>query len=126
MQSSIETKDTAVALSHQHLLQSEVLCQVFLFLLLLSTAQRDFQCQKILINTVLKTPVDLQPFRLQFKHQHPLGYPSAAGSWEGALSRSGCLKALPKRKKRGQKGIGAGEDIGLALFSFTAALTSSV
>lgn len=60
---------------------------------------------KILIKKTLKAPVYLQPFRLQFKHQHPLG---SQCSWEGALSSSGCLKALPKRKKEGQKGIGAG------------------
>lgn len=83
---------------------------------------------------IVKAPVYLQYFRLRFKHQHPLG---SQCIWEGALSRSGCLKALPKRKKRGQnrigtggekrtKGDGAGEDTGLALFSFTAAVTSSV
>lgn len=79
--------------------------------------------KNIKLNKILKAPVYLHPFRLQFKHQHPLG---SQCSWKDALSSSGCLKALPKRKKRGQKGIGAREDISLALFSFTAALTSSV
>lgn len=56
-----------------------------------------------------------QPFRMRLKHRHPLG---SQCLWEDALSSSGCLKVLPKRKERGQKGVAAEDDIGLALFSF--------
>lgn len=54
---------------------SEVLCQIFFscFFFFLSTAPRAFQCQKIINRKILKAPAYLQPFRLQFKHQHPLG-----------------------------------------------------
>lgn len=43
--------------------------------------------------------------------------PTSSWIWEDALSSSGCPKVLPTRENGGQKGTGAEDNIGLALFS---------